>query len=567
MSGSLWSSFVPQAEAAESGGDPGAQNPNSSASGILQFTTPTWNSTVQKYGDRYGLTLDGKNNSRQQELGAKALIDNEYTPWFQSKGVDPNTTDIYQMHFWGQPAMEKMMAAPGAAKLTDVLGPGAYTANKGLFGNNPNVTVTDATNAVAAHFNKNGLQNQQVASLPVPPGAPQAQATPQDLPQGDPMSGSMNLPPSMMAQQAPQMPDPNAAPNPWSPMNMLRMAAGMGQGPNISTGMAGAANALVQGQQQDFQNQMGQQDYRLKQQQANASIMGEASKLMEMGVPPPLAIGITSGQIPAGQAQQALQNMTATGGRGTKGDTYLTPDGHTIQETQRPFGKPTLTDLQTGQVIPNLPVGAYRSQDAYVKSLQGGEGAAENAAINGAMQAPKTLAQLDSLKDLVPQIATGQDLLSTVRRNFTNLTGLPLGGNDATAQNLAQNTMDQLKVARMGLLKGYGRVDLPMVKAVQAAGPNWMQNPDALNAVIEYSKIEPTRQMQTVKDWNAAQANGQGGMGYRKFAMNWEDQHPMEADVRSALAFPTSQSNPGTPQPGPSAAGVIRYDAKGNRSQ
>lgn len=571
---SLADLFIPQAVAAESGGDPNAQNPNSSASGILQYTTPTWNRTVAKYGDKYGLTAEGKNDPRQQELATKALVDNEYAPWFQSKGVDPNTTDIYQMHFWGQPAMEKMLASPGAAKLTDVLGSGAYTANKGLFGNNPNISVTDATNAVAGAFNKNGLNNVSVAPKPVPPAAAfpgDPAAAPQDLPQGQPspMSGSMSLPSSMLASQAQQQAAPQAPDSGFgfNPQTLLALAKGFGSGRTFTESLGNAAGALQQQQQQGYQNQMGSADFQLKQQQAHAQIMGEASKLMEMGVPPPVAIGITSGQIPADQAASALQGITMSGGRGTKGDTYVTSDGRTIQETQRPFGAPTLTDLSTGKAIPTLPPGAMRPQDAYYKAVAGGDGKAESAAQDAALQAPKTLAQLDSLKDLIPQISTGQDLLSTVKRNFTNITGLPLAGNDATAQQVAGQMMDQLKVSRMSLLHGFGRVDLPMVKAVQSAGPNWMQNPDALRAVVEYAKIDPTRQSQMTKDWNAAQANGQGGMGYRKFALNWEDGHPMEADVRSALSFPTSHANPGTAGPGPTGQNIIRYDAQGNRVQ
>src|SRR5690348_6205116 len=86
--------FIPQAAQAESGGGKYLQNPNSSASGPLGFTNDTWNRSVAKYGDQYGLTLDGKSDPRQQEQAAKALVDNEYVPWLQSKGLqNPNVTD------------------------------------------------------------------------------------------------------------------------------------------------------------------------------------------------------------------------------------------------------------------------------------------------------------------------------------------------------------------------------------------------------------------------------------------------------------------------------------------
>src|SRR5690242_16027564 len=100
---------------------------------------------------------------------------------------------------------------------------------------------------------------------------------------------------------------------------MLRMMAGT-NGP-----FTGMANQMLQGQQQDYGNRVNQFNLGLQQQKTNADIIDEASKFMEMGMPAAQAIGITTGQIPPAQAAQALQGMQMTGGRGTKGDTYLTP--------------------------------------------------------------------------------------------------------------------------------------------------------------------------------------------------------------------------------------------------
>ena len=51
----------------ESGLNPNARASTSSAAGLFQFTSGTWMSMMERYGDKYGVELDGQ--SRDQLLG------------------------------------------------------------------------------------------------------------------------------------------------------------------------------------------------------------------------------------------------------------------------------------------------------------------------------------------------------------------------------------------------------------------------------------------------------------------------------------------------------------------
>jgi len=85
----------------ESNGNPDAENPASSASGILQYTDGTWDSAVKKYKE-LGFTSDDKNDPNAQKEVTKKLIDAEYEPALRKSGLDIDRAAIYAMHHFGQ---------------------------------------------------------------------------------------------------------------------------------------------------------------------------------------------------------------------------------------------------------------------------------------------------------------------------------------------------------------------------------------------------------------------------------------------------------------------------------
>jgi hypothetical protein len=119
---------------AESGGDPNAKNPNSSASGPLQFTNDTWAQMVGKYGKQIGITLRDKNNPEAQRIMGEFLVADN-TKYLTSKlGREPNDGEIYAAHFLGAPDAVKLINAQGTGKQAIMLFPRRVVAdNRSIF--------------------------------------------------------------------------------------------------------------------------------------------------------------------------------------------------------------------------------------------------------------------------------------------------------------------------------------------------------------------------------------------------------------------------------------------------
>lgn len=84
----------------ESGGNPNAKNPKSSASGILQYVDKTWNTVVKKYPE-LGLSREDKNDPNAQKLVTNTLIEKEYKPALKRAGVATTPGSIYALHHFG----------------------------------------------------------------------------------------------------------------------------------------------------------------------------------------------------------------------------------------------------------------------------------------------------------------------------------------------------------------------------------------------------------------------------------------------------------------------------------
>lgn len=95
-------------EKAESGGNPNAKNPNSSASGLLQFTNKTWANMVAKYGQDTGINLSNKSSPQAQRVMAALLARDNAQSLQKTIGRMPDKGELYMAHVLG---------ASGAAKL------------------------------------------------------------------------------------------------------------------------------------------------------------------------------------------------------------------------------------------------------------------------------------------------------------------------------------------------------------------------------------------------------------------------------------------------------------------
>ena len=117
----------------ESGGNPNATNPNSSASGPGQFLNSTWLSMINKYRpDLSGLpTQDilGLRSDPQLSKEMTANYANENGQFLAQNGlpVTPGTT--YLAHFAGPQGAQKILSADPDAPVSDILGPKVVAAN------------------------------------------------------------------------------------------------------------------------------------------------------------------------------------------------------------------------------------------------------------------------------------------------------------------------------------------------------------------------------------------------------------------------------------------------------
>ena len=126
------SSLQERIKQAESSGNPNAQNPLSSASGLYQFTNDTWRSVVDKFGRRSGIRYSDKNNPQAQEQMVAALLQDN-ARILQNKGIEPSDANLYFAHFMGAPAASKAISMLGKNAIAARSFPDAAKANPTVF--------------------------------------------------------------------------------------------------------------------------------------------------------------------------------------------------------------------------------------------------------------------------------------------------------------------------------------------------------------------------------------------------------------------------------------------------
>jgi hypothetical protein len=126
--------LVDQIVGAESGGDPAARNPNSSAGGLGQFIDSTWLSVLRKH--RPALS-DGKSDSDLLALKFDPDLSKEMTAAYaadnagilQNAGVAATPSSTYLAHFAGPQGAVGIRNADPATPVSSILTPSAVKAN------------------------------------------------------------------------------------------------------------------------------------------------------------------------------------------------------------------------------------------------------------------------------------------------------------------------------------------------------------------------------------------------------------------------------------------------------
>lgn len=125
-------SYYNAIKAQESGGDPNAKNPNSSATGPYQFIKSTWDQVINSpEGQAAGLTSDGRTDVDQSEKAIRI-----FTEWNSStllrNGLKPTNGNLYAMHFLGDAT--GVLKADDSELLANLLPPRVLKANPFLKG-------------------------------------------------------------------------------------------------------------------------------------------------------------------------------------------------------------------------------------------------------------------------------------------------------------------------------------------------------------------------------------------------------------------------------------------------
>lgn len=108
----------------------------SSAKGLFQFITGTWNSTVRRYGERYGVPLDADPyDPLYNAIMAGAYLKHDIYPAISKVVPNPTATDLYFGHFMGPgggPAfLRKLAQTPHRIAAYDF--PAAARANRWVY--------------------------------------------------------------------------------------------------------------------------------------------------------------------------------------------------------------------------------------------------------------------------------------------------------------------------------------------------------------------------------------------------------------------------------------------------
>ncbi|MGH1399107.1 MAG: transglycosylase SLT domain-containing protein [Alphaproteobacteria bacterium] len=136
--------YLVQQAKAESSFNPSAQAKTSSASGLFQFIESTWESMIEKYGDKHGIDTAGKSRDELLALRKDPVVASNMAAEFAGEnerflernyGGDIGSTELYFAHFMGAGGAASFLNAKDAngSDPAAVLFPKAAAANKNVF--------------------------------------------------------------------------------------------------------------------------------------------------------------------------------------------------------------------------------------------------------------------------------------------------------------------------------------------------------------------------------------------------------------------------------------------------
>jgi hypothetical protein len=119
--------------AAESGNNPNAKNPNSTASGLFQFTNKTWADMVSKYGKETGITIKDKPDPKAQATMAQKLAVDNIASLKKTLGRLPTKGELYVAHVLGAKGAATLINAPQDREAIMLFPRQVLDANRSIF--------------------------------------------------------------------------------------------------------------------------------------------------------------------------------------------------------------------------------------------------------------------------------------------------------------------------------------------------------------------------------------------------------------------------------------------------
>lgn len=179
---SYYGSFANEVGQAESGNNPNATNPRSTASGPDQFTDQTWLSLVRQAAPQYAA---GKSEAQLLALRNNPGVSKEMTEFNAVRNAnalikagDPlSHTNLYLAHHYGAMGAQDILAAPANTPAAKILSPAAIAANPGIADKTTAQLIAQAGGAVGAHATVNALAQNGTTDGPMPGIQPPSRST------------------------------------------------------------------------------------------------------------------------------------------------------------------------------------------------------------------------------------------------------------------------------------------------------------------------------------------------------------------------------------------------------
>ncbi len=208
-------SYLVQQASAESSFNPNASSKSSSATGLYQFIDSTWLSTIDKYGDDYGLNTTGKSKSeilnmrkdpKAASFMAAAFASENEKSLNNNWGGDVGATELYFAHFLGASGASAFLNARDENPLRPAadLFPRAARANRNVFYNSDNGKPKTLEEVYRFFDNKfqDSSDEINIAKAPIPSEKPTHQIADNEY-----ISISRNLSNSIIMQKSQAMRD------------------------------------------------------------------------------------------------------------------------------------------------------------------------------------------------------------------------------------------------------------------------------------------------------------------------------------------------------------------------